>query len=96
MDRALSGDPLPAGPLGLQVRSGSVEPMHPSEEELVAYLTLRMQGPSYEALSGHLASCPECAGRARVLSAWETPFLDDITFTWQPASGPRLLSWEEK
>ena len=25
----------------------------------------------------------------------ETPFLDDITFTWQPASGPRVLSWQE-
>ncbi len=25
----------------------------------------------------------------------ETPFLDDITFAWQPASGPRLLAWCE-
>jgi hypothetical protein len=24
----------------------------------------------------------------------ETPFLDDITFLWQPAAGPRVLSWE--
>ncbi len=24
----------------------------------------------------------------------ETPFLDDITFAWQPASGPRILAWE--
>ncbi len=23
----------------------------------------------------------------------ETPFLDDITFTWQPATGPRILDW---
>ena len=26
----------------------------------------------------------------------ETPFLDDITFRWQPASGPKFLSWEER
>ena len=23
----------------------------------------------------------------------ETPFLDDITFLWQPASGPRIRTW---
>ena len=26
--------------------------------------------------------------------ALETPFLDDITFAWQPVSGPRILGWE--
>jgi len=25
----------------------------------------------------------------------ETPFLDDITFAWQPADGPRVLAWGE-
>jgi hypothetical protein len=24
----------------------------------------------------------------------ETPWFDDITFAWQPLSGPRVLSWE--
>jgi len=24
----------------------------------------------------------------------ETPFLDDVTFAWQPLSGPRILAWE--
>jgi hypothetical protein len=24
----------------------------------------------------------------------ETPFLDDISFAWQPATGPRMLTWE--
>jgi hypothetical protein len=24
----------------------------------------------------------------------ETPFFDDITFAWQPMSGPRILAWE--
>ncbi len=26
----------------------------------------------------------------------ETPWLDDITFAWQPAAGPRVLSWERQ
>ncbi len=26
----------------------------------------------------------------------ESPFLDDVTFAWQPASGPRVLAWGER
>ncbi len=26
----------------------------------------------------------------------ESPFLDDVTFAWQPASGPRVLAWSER
>lgn len=26
----------------------------------------------------------------------ETPYFDDITFFWQPASGPRVLAWTER
>ncbi len=26
----------------------------------------------------------------------ESPFLDDVTFAWQPASGPRILAWSDR